>query len=214
MRNLFRGVAATLVCSSLLLASGCASFPAESLKDSKIPDTSAYHHKPSVYIEIKFFQGSPDDGKAVEIPSVKARVQGIVDQVAKNSGLFSSYTFDAFQQDKVDQTIKLYLYNHPDNLGGSMVMSFLCGFTFGLIPASATDNYTLVTTTGNNGTPLNSNDSINTWLGIWFLPAAGNTPEKATETTFTEMVNDAFKQLVESKQLKISALPDDLSVSG
>jgi hypothetical protein len=213
--NFSHGKIAVATALLAAMASGCASFPQESLKNSKIPDVSTYKHRPSVYFDVKFFQGEPGDTKAAEMPALEARVKPIVEQVAKNSGLFSSYSFDAFQQGHVDQTIKLYFYNHGST-GAAAASGFISGFTFGLIPGEATDRYTLLTDAGTGVSgQLTSNDEIHTWIGIWFLPMAGNTPEKAVTTTFTQMLNDAFKQLVETRQLKLSIVyPYDVDNRG
>ena len=56
-----------------------------------------------------------------------------------------------------------------------------------------------------------NHDSINTWMGIWFVPLMGNTPKAAISDTFSRQVNALLKQMVESKGLKYSALDSGVS---
>ncbi len=201
-----------MLLSVVVLSAGCASFPKESLKNSQIPDVSRYQNKPRVFLDVKFFQGNPDAGAGVEIPTLQPKVKAIVEKVANESKLFSSVTFDPFDQQRPDQTIQLYLYNHGNP---SFLAGFLCGFTFGIIPAAATDNFTLVTKLDANypvAQTFTSNDSVTTWMGLWFIPLAGKTPEKATNATFEDLVRDAFRQVVESKKLRISSSPEYLFI--
>lgn len=191
----------------LALVGGCASFEKnEMARVDRLPDVSQYQHKPSVYIDFRFFRGASGDAKAVEISQARTQLLPLVEKVVKDSALFSRYTFDEFEKDKADYTIQLYSYNSGD---GNGVLAFLCGFTFGLIPAAATDDYTLNTRAiAGDDTPvdsLESKDGITTWMGLWFLPVMGNTPLEALSNTFENQVRHALKNLVEKGSLKYSS---------
>ena len=125
-----RGVLCVLLFATL---SACAAFPGEKLKASKLPDSASYAHRPSAYVEVKFFQGKPGAANAVAIPAGKDKAQAAVERVLKQNSPFSNYSFDVFDQDKMEYVVKLYYYNHGDT-GGAFLGGFISGFTFGVIP--------------------------------------------------------------------------------
>lgn len=91
-----------------------------------------------------------------------------------------------------------------------MVLAFISGFSMMVIPAYGTDQYTL-SLEGMDGqgqalTTASNHDAIGTWIGIWFIPLMANTPKEAVNDTFTRQVNALLKQMVDSKNLKYSAL--------
>jgi hypothetical protein len=205
-----------LLISLFVVLQGCASFSKNQVaRVDKMPDVSKYKNKPSAYIDVRFFSGDPDKGKAAEYTMARDKVRPMVEKEVSASNLFSSFTFDEFKKNETDYTIKLHFYNHGD-AGGAAIGGFLCGFTFGVIPAAATDNYTLKYQLVDKGGKVvkdrRSKDAMTTWMGIWFIPAAGNTPEKAFEKTLTNQVRDALKNLVEDGSLQYSSsdelLPD------
>lgn len=202
-----RRAAGALGLFSFAILSGCAAFPSDKLQAAAVPDVAGTSYRPSAYIDVKFFQGKPGAAGAVEIPAVKPQAQAAVERVLKQSPVFSQYSFDAFEQDKMDCAVKLHFFNHGSS-GGSVLMGVISGFTFGVIPAAATDNYTLVTSVTEQGSARpehQSDDAITTWIGIWFLPAAGKTVEKAVTQTFEELTRDGLRQLVESGELRFEA---------
>lgn len=195
-----------------LLASGCASFPADTLKNVAVPDVSGYATKPSAYIDLKFFSGKPGDKMAAEIPAMRDYHKATVSQTLEASKVFSRTTYDAFEQEKVDTVVSLHFYNHG-NVGAAAVSGFLTGFTFGVIPGAATDNFTLVSSAAPSGSKpqktVTSDDSVTTWIGIWFLPMAGKTPAKAMTQTIEELVRDGLRQLIESGSIQLAVVPTE-----
>lgn len=190
---------------------GCASFPKEYVaKVDQMPDVSQYQNKPSVYIDLRFFHGKPGQATApVEMAAAKPVLQQTVQKVVTDSNLFSSYSFDEFEKDKMDYTLKIYAYNHGE-VGAAAVMGFLCGFTFGVIPAAATDNYTLevdaIDQAGTMVSEANNQDAITTWMGLWFIPLMGNTPNEAVSETLENQLRAALKEMIESGKLNYSWL--------
>ncbi len=91
-----------------------------------------------------------------------------------------------------------------------MALAFISGFTFTIIPALGTDQYTMsleaLDPQGQALSKGSNHDAINTWLGIWFIPMMAYTPKEAVADTFTRQVNALLKQMVESNHLKYSAL--------
>lgn len=190
------------------LVSGCASFQKNEIaKVEKMPDTSQYQNKPKVYFEIEYYMGEPDKAGLTPIASMKPKVQGLVEKVIKEDSLFSEYTFDAAKKGDMNYTIRLQVYNHG-NAGAAAVMGFLSGFTFGVIPAAATDNYTLkasiVDSKGDTTGSLRNKDSVTTWIGIWFIPAMSHTPEKAVTATLENQIKAALKDAIDAKNLQYS----------
>lgn len=193
---------------ALTLLSGCASFPQEEVaKVEKMPDMSNYQNKPSVYIDYHFYRGEPGSAKAVEVSRAKEQLMPEVKRVIEESKLFSSVTYDEFQKGKVDYVIRISHYNHGD-VGSAAVMGFITGLTLGVIPSAATDNYTMnvevLDRQGKSLTNNSSKDAVKTWLGIWFIPAMSNTPEKAIKGTLENQLRHALNELLKSNSLKYS----------
>lgn len=193
-----------------LVVSGCASFPQNEVKTvTQMPDVSIYQNKPSAYIEFKLYAGDPQHPEsATEMVQAKDKLLPITKRAIESSGLFSSFSVDEFDQDKMDYVIKLRGYNHG-NGGAAAVSGFITGFTLGIIPGAATDNYTVIADVfdrqGNKVATYQNKDSVTTWVGIWFIPMAGNNLEKAVTGTLENQIKDALKRLVEEQKLKYSS---------
>lgn len=205
-----RKVFLLLVAVSILLLNGCASYPQHEVSNVEaMPDVTKYKNKPTVFIDFRFLRGTPDDENATESSAAKDKLVAIVDEAVNESGLFETVTFDEFEKDKMGYTIRMDYYNYGDE-GAAAVSGFLTGFTLGIIPGAATDNYTLkVSIEDKQGKVLaqtNNKDSISTWLGIWFIPVMSNTPEIAINTTLRNQVRSALKQLFEDNKLKYSGV--------
>lgn len=191
-----------------LLLSGCASFPQEEIaKTQSMPNVSKFKNKPAVYVDFDFYQGNPGASNAVESRTVEDHYSAGIKKIVESTKLFSSVTLDEFEKNNTDYTISLHLYNHGD-VGGAAVSGFLTGFTLGIIPGAATDNYTLIakiTDKNNNVVASTRNkDSVQTWIGIWFIPVMGNTPEKAVFSTFENQIRTALKEMIMKGKLKYS----------
>ncbi len=199
----------TIAACSVAIIAGCASFAKNQIPEvTSMPSVEQYQNKPSVYIDFRFFQGDPQTAQnPVEIAAAKTQLQPMVERTVQESLLFSRSTFDAFEQDKTDYTIKVYAYNHG-NHGGAAIMGFITGFTLGVIPSAATDNFTLVVeASGKDGANLSNTsnqDAVTTWIGLWFIPLMGNTPDEAITDTLENQLRTALKELVESGKLQYS----------
>jgi len=186
----------------------CASFEQhEVAKVDELPDVSQYQNKPSVFVDLAFYSGSPNAGNAVALAEGKKLLMPHVKEVIEGSELFSEITYDEFEKDKVDYELQVAVYNHGTS-GAGAVLAFLSGFTFGVIPAVATDNYTvdvkLMNTPGKLLREERNKDSVTTWIGLWFIPFMGYTPEKAVFNTINNQVRAALKELIESGAMKYS----------
>ncbi|MGE8063567.1 hypothetical protein [Pseudomonas sp. NPDC089569] len=194
--------------------SGCASFTKDEVAPVNLPSMSSYSNKPNVYVDFDFYQGAPKSASAVEVPQARDMLKPELQKVLNDSGLFGRVTLDEFQKQPGDYNLRLKVYNHPPG-GGQMVMAFISGLTMTLIPAMATDQYTMsLEALDQQGLAISNtsnHDSINTWMGIWFVPLMGNTPKAAINDTFSRQVNALLKQMVESKSLKYSALDTGVS---
>lgn len=193
----------------MLGLSGCASFTKDEVAPVTLPSMASYANKPNVYVDFDFYQGTPNSAAAIETPQARDMLKPQLQKVLSDSGLFGRITLDEFQKQPDDYNLRLKVYNHPPS-GGQMVMGFISGFTFTVIPAMATDQYTMsleaLDQQGQAISDTSNHDAINTWIGIWFIPLMGNTPKEAVTDTFSRQINALLKQLVESNSLKYSAL--------
>lgn len=189
--------------------SGCASFTKDEVAPVELPSMASYTNKPNVYVDFDFYQGEPSNAAANEVPQARDQLKPELKRLMNESGLFGRVTFDEFEKQPGDYSLRLKVYNHPPG-GGQMALAFISGFTFTIIPALATDQYTMsLETLDERGQSLgktSNHDAINTWMGIWFLPLAGNTVKEAVNDTFSRQVNGLLKAWVESNRLKYSAL--------
>ncbi|NIL16569.1 hypothetical protein [Pseudomonas sp. AN3A02] len=188
---------------------GCASFTKDEVAPVTLPSKASYANKPNVYVDFKFYQGEPTNAAAAEVPQARDMLKPQLQKVLIDSGLFGRVTLDEFQKQPGDYSLRLKVYNHPPG-GGQMVLAFISGFTFTIIPALGTDQYTMklesVDAQGQALSTGTNHDSINTWMGIWFIPLMANTPKEAVTDTFTRQVNALLKQMVDGNNLKYSAL--------
>lgn len=194
----------------MTMLAGCASFPQDQLAAATLPDVSAFQNKPRVFVDVKLFRGEPGTADAVDMTAAVAKeITPTIESVLADSKMFASYTLDKFQQEQTDATIQLHFYNYG-NGGGAAISGFISGFTFGVIPGAATDHYALqakvIGRDGVESASYRNDEAIRTWIGIWFIPAAGNTPQKAVAEVFGNMTRDALRSMVENKQLIYSAL--------
>lgn len=197
----------SLVC---LLMVGCASFPAEKTASVKPVNVSGYQNKPSVFVSTKFFTGDPKSANPAENAYAANHVRPIIEKAFKNTGYFSRVSTDIVDQDKSDYTMEVTVHNYG-NGGLGFLSGFISGLTLGIIPGAATDNYqvSIKLIDRSSDAPVatvSNDDAITTWIGIWLLPFAGNTPTEALETTLNNQVKAAVTHLVEGKKLRYSLL--------
>ncbi|EKG35430.1 hypothetical protein [Pseudomonas syringae] len=199
----------TLGLAAMLALSGCASFTKDEVAPVTMPSMDSYTNKPNVFVAFDFYQGTPGTTGAVEVPQARDALKPQLQKALTDSGLFGRVTLDEFKKQPGDYSLHLKVYNHPPS-GGQMVMAFVSGLTLTIIPSMATDQYSMsLDAQDSQGKVLRTvgnHDAINTWIGIWFVPMMGNTPQKAVTDTFTRQVNSLLKQLVESQSLKYSML--------
>lgn len=195
----FKSFSVALALSTLLL-SGCASFEKKELERvHAFPSTDHYASKPSVYVDIQFHRGEPGINAKAQANG-KTIVRPAVENALQHANMFSHYTFDPSEKDSTDYTLEIDAYNHGNAIGAA-VMGFICGYTFGVVPAPATDNYTLqFKAIDNQGEVLKeyaNKDSITTWMGLWFIPMMGKTPKKAIDSTLENQVRLALQVLLQ-----------------
>jgi hypothetical protein len=198
-----------LILSAAIILTGCASFKNNEVANvESLPDVSHYQNKPSVFVKARFFHGAPDSTPG-EISINKAQIQDLIGKTLGESGLFSKYSFNEADQAGIDYTLHVDIYNHA-NMGAGVVSGVITGLSLYIIPGAATDNYTLNTKlTDRAGSVIGevtNKDSITTWLGIWFIPFAANTPGKAFSQTVENQLKAVLKELVESGKLKYSQI--------
>lgn len=191
------------VLGSFLLA-GCASVAKNELPRIGAIE-SGLSKKPSLYAELNFYRGEPGSDKAIAIKAAVEQLQPAVEAALEKSAVFSRYSFNEATKNTSDYRMKLDVYNHGD-IGSAMASGFVTGFTLGLIPGSATDEYTMnVTLSDRNGKlirQLTNKDAVNTRIGIWYIPQMDKTPAKAINSTIGNQVMVAVKTLVDAKAIQ------------
>lgn len=198
-----------LMVSAIIALSGCASFHQEKIPlIETMPDTSQYQNLPSVYVDFDFYRGKPDENPQ-DVDQVEPELLPMVKKVVDESKLFSQVSYNEADQENMDYTIRLRAYNHGE-VGLAAVGGFLTGFTLGIIPSAATDQFSVVMEVlDNSGSSLHSNDNhdeITTWLGIWFIPVMGNTIPEAVEASLSNQIKHALKAAFESGAMQYSYL--------
>jgi hypothetical protein len=203
---LFRKLHVLLVVCAVAVLSGCASFKNNEVAAvGKLPDVSHYKNKPSVFVDSHFYRGEP--GAVIMEVHNKADVDGMIGPSLGDMGLFSKYSFDAADKAAADYTLAVDIYNHGANKAAAAAGA-LTGFTLGVIPSWATDNYTvevkLLDKSGAVVSKVSNKDSIRTYIGLWFVPMMGATPKKAAFGTLDNQIRTLLKELVDSGKLKYS----------
>lgn len=197
-----------LLCSAISVT-GCASFHQEKVAHvDAMPDTSQYQNRPSVYIDFDFYRGKPNEN-ALDVDTAEVHIKPLLEKVVNESNLFSNVSYDETKKAEMDYTITLRAYNHGE-VGAAAVMGFITGFTLGVIPSAATDEFSvLVEVTDNTGQTLHNNqnnDAITTWIGIWFIPVMGFTVDEAVNASLENQIKQALKEAFESGTMKYSHL--------
>lgn len=213
---LLKSLSLALVLSAALL-SGCASFEKKELERvDAFASSTQQALKPTIYVDVHSYRGEPG-GKAKELPGGASTLRPAIENALNHSDMFSSYSFDAAQGAGADYTLRIDAYNHG-NAVGAAVMGFICGYSLGIIPAAATDNYTLnFQARDNRGGVLKeytNKDSVTTWMGLWFIPVMGNTPKKAIDSTIENQVRLALRTLTEEGTFQHSPSQTPISASG
>lgn len=192
---------------------GCASFPGDQVAETKLPSMAAYQQRPGVFVDFGFYQGEAGHSAAVEMPQGKEMLKPQLENLLRDSGMFSHYTLDEFQKRPGDYTLKLKVYNHG-SAGAAMVSGFITGLSLFIIPGTAKDEYTMtLQVIDPEGHPLlaqQNDESVRTWIGIWFLPMAAHTPKEATSDAFSRQFNALLKKVAEQQVLKYAQLPSPL----
>jgi hypothetical protein len=197
-----------LTALGLVALTGCAAFPQQ--KVAAVPSFTAAspaQAKPSAYLQVQFFRG-PTGSEGIELlpgqPGVNKLIQSLRAHV-EGSGLFRSVSYDSAQKASSDLQLNLRVRNHG-NYGAAMASGFVTGFTMGVIPGAATDNYSVelqvLDRSGQPARKFANDDAVRTWMGWIFLPLAGKTIPKAVDSTLSNQVRDVLRQAQEAGQLK------------
>ena len=212
-RSTLAKITALLFCAAFL--TGCASFPGNKIPPAgAFPDKSTFSNKPSVYFETRFethlsgMQQAP-----AENILAREKLTALVEEAARQSGLFSSYTTDRFEATGKDYTIQINVVNYGDALAASLGGA-ITGLTLFLVPCRATDGYKVnATVLDSNGQELcryEFDDCVRTWFHLFMIFAAQNTPEKAVDKVLTNMIKTLLLRIAEQDLLKYSWLtPND-----
>ena len=189
----------------ILALAGCASFPGDQVAETTLPSMSGYQQRPGVFVDFNFYRGEAGSATAVEVPQGRDLLKPQLEAALRDSGLFSRYTLDQFQKQPGDYTLKLSVYNSGSE-GAAMVSGMITGFSMGIIPGSAKDEYTMtLQVLDEQGQPVKigeNHDSVRTWMGLVFLPMMAHTPADAINDSFRRQLNALLKQLLDQQILK------------
>jgi hypothetical protein len=192
-----------------LLAGACASFPEDRMpKVTDVPSQARFANRPSVYVPLRFMVDlSGGEGPGHENSGPLPMLRELVEKTAKDAALFRSLTFESFQAGGVDHVLQLEILNYGSG-GKAAAAGFITGITLFIVPTAATDNYKLTAKLfDGNGQLLKSysyDDAFVTWLGIWLLPVAGNTPKSAMEEVLGNMIRTLFRDILKDDLLRYS----------
>jgi hypothetical protein len=172
----------------------------------EIPDVSQYENKPTIYVDLAIYSGKPDENPDKNFLITK-HIKTVTAQAMEKTGLFSAYSFDINKVRSTDYTIKIKVYSYGNKFA-AFLSGFLSGFSFGVIPGTAIDHFTVsVEAVDSNGKILSkqvNNDAIQTWVGIWFIPFMGNTIHKAVSNTLENQIVTALIELFNEKIFQYS----------
>lgn len=203
----FRSVAVVSVAAVFV---GCASFPDKELsKIERLPDKSTFRNKPSAYVDVKFFtdMSGEERNKPVENAMVLGHYKPVVEKVTKESNLFSRYSLEPTNARDMDYVIKLEMTNWGSP-GKAMAAGLVTGLTLFVIPSAATDNYSLVARvqdkSGRELRRYEVNTKVTTWVGIWLLPMAGNSPGSVIPEVWSQMLKNVYQKMATDGTLKYS----------
>ena len=197
-----------------IFASGCASFPNNGVPTvDKLPDKSAFRNKPSIFLDAKMtVDMSGGKNAPAENKPGTDKFKEMVEKATKDSNMFGNYTLDPFKGREMDYTVKLELLNHGSS-GAAAVSGFITGLSLFIIPGAATDHYKLTAAvTDRSGRKLATyelNDSVKTWIGIWFIPFMGKSPATVVPEVWENMVKTIFQNISNDKLMKYSFMPND-----
>lgn len=187
---------------ALTTLGGCASFPQHKVPLAQAaPVTTQSAQKPSVIITVTQYMG---ENPGTEMRTASDLLRPTVTSTILESGLVDPTPYVV--GDKTDLQLDVTI-NNTGNTGAAAVSGFISGFTLGVIPGAATDNYKVkLKVSDTNGTVRGitaNQDAIRTWIGWIFLPMAGNSPEKAVKSTIANQVRAALNDAYASGQLKV-----------
>jgi len=189
------------VLTFLLVCGACASFPVHKVPTvTDMPNQASFAQKPSIYFAVRFLSDLTG-GKQPPIENVAPlpRLRDVVTRVANESSLFSAQTFESFESQNADYILQIDLLNYGSG-GAAYGAGFITGLTLYLIPSAVTDNYRLDAKLLNRGGEVlktySYEDGVRTWLGIWVLPVAGNTPQEAVDDVWGNMVRTLFRDVL------------------
>ena len=145
---------------------GCATFPGKVLPE--VTSFPVATNKPSVNVTLSFRQNTNGQPNNIGEKTGELKLQKKVIERFEKSGLYSSVS--AVDQNS-DFTVTTSVI---DEGSGSIGLAFLSGFTFCLIPSSATDTYKVTAVVKKNKTDVEKTieleDSTTTWFQIFLLP--------------------------------------------
>lgn len=165
-------------------------------KVNELPDKTTSIHKPNVFIDVNFFQSAKGEN-ATPIKNQKAKdlLVSRISNIAKESKIFKTYTFNKFHTDDIDYTIKINMFNY----GKFTITNAISLFTLTIIPLVAKDNYKLTAiifdADGKEIKTYTYNDFYKTWFHLFLIPFSFsdshiNVPDQVIDNMLMNLFND------------------------
>jgi len=171
----------------LFLSVGCASFPGKQLPlVEEVRQKEDEVIRPFDYSITVQFQGRESSAKTTEF-------EDLIGKTLDKAGLF-----DGYRPGIGDEGIhlNLVLNNHGDIVLAAL-SGFASGYTFGILPGYAKDNYQLTVDVEDAGQVVKSyeyNDYMSTWIGWIFLPMM---PGRVPKDVGSEVVGNMLMHFIQ-----------------
>lgn len=188
----------------------CASFPMHQVPTvTGMPSLGQPGQRPMARMDVRFYSGEPDNDPTLlttSQPGVADLVQ-LVHQTVDESGLFQQVHYDSAEAPPAgpgELHLSLRIYDHC-SAAEAVVSSVITGFTLGLVPGGATDNYTLqLEVTDSRGQTLarvSNQDATRTYIGLVFLPFSGHDTKQSLNSVLSNQIRAALKEAYDAGKL-------------
>jgi hypothetical protein len=199
-----------IVAGTVLLVAGCAIFPDKQLPEvTTLPNKSQFASRPSVALDVKYRMDPKggEGGAPTENVQMTANLKGIVEEITKESTLFSRHSMDAFDAKNMDYSVKLELIERAD-MGPALVGAIITGLSLYIIPSKVSVEYELnATVSDRNGAKLKSyqlKDGLSMWQGIVFLPFGEKSLAETPKRIVGNMVKNLYQGMANDNVLRYS----------
>lgn len=200
-----------ILVGATLLVGGCAMFPDNQLPEVKtLPNKSQFTNRPSLALDVKYRMDTSggEGGTPAENVQMTANLKAIVEEITKESTMFSRYSMDAFDAKNMDYTVKLEVIERAA-MGPALAGAIITGLTLYIIPSKVSIAYDLnATVSDRNGAKLKTyelRDGLSMWQGIVFLPFGEKDIIETPKNVVRNMVKNLYQNMAKDNLLRYSS---------